>query len=197
MKRAALALLASSLTSIPGIASTVNWDGRLSAIKCDQIPAEFTLGENQHVREPELDGLCNCITERTNRGGWEINTLKEVKNGSEVSLMQRGAIKRFGDAVKYCSDGKYFDNVDMAQSADSETRTSTNDQVSVGTQKLLGFVGGGPIGIVIAPKVYQWVSGNLIAWLIIGAIVGGFSWNIQIGLIIMLAGMISKFISGK
>ncbi len=190
--------LAASLATVPGLASTTSWDGRLSTVSCDQLPGQFTLGENQRVPDSELESLCGCITERVGRGGWEIEELRKWEKGSgENKLLRGAAIKRFGDAVQYCSSGKFFENVGTTTPVSTNEDAKSNDQVSANTQRILGFVGGGPLGMVLAPTVYQWVSGNLIAWLVIGVVAGGIFWNIQIGLAVMIFGAISKFVSGK
>ena len=71
-------------------------------------------------------------------------------------------------------------------------RNEPNDYVSNKTLKILGFLGGGPLGIIVSQKVYYFFGGNLIIWVIIGSIFGSFLWYAQGALVVAVIALISK-----
>ena len=100
-----------AVTAAPVMASSVQWNGRLSAVKCNQIGKgmEFTLDIGQRVLNSEVDVLCSCIATNTNKRGWELPTIQKISEGQEVGFIKRnGALSRFGKAVETCSKGKYY-----------------------------------------------------------------------------------------
>ena len=72
---------------------------------------------------------------------------------------------------------------------------SRQDNLSTGTQQILGFLSGGFLGVIVAPLAYGFFGGNIIIWAIAGAFIGGFLWNLQLGLLFMIGSFISKIIS--
>jgi hypothetical protein len=182
----------------PSLASSVSWDGRLSEVQCSQFPGKFTLGENQKVEENEIEGLCGCISSRFREKGWELDTFQKISAGEQVNpLLQNAAIARFGKAVNYCSAGKYLESESLSDKDTSLSSAKETDQISYATQQILGFLGGGPLGIIVSPMVYNWVSGNLILWFGIGLVVGSIMWSFQAYLLFGLLGLVAAFISGK
>ena len=71
-------------------------------------------------------------------------------------------------------------------------RNQPNDYVSNKTLKILGFLGGGPLGIIVSPKVYYFFDGNLIIWVIIGSFFGTFLWYAQSALVVFVIALIAK-----
>ena len=198
MKKHLVILLLAIGVVTPSLASSVAWDGRLSVVQCNQFPAEFTLGENQKVEENETEGLCGCISSRFRENGWELDIFQKISAGEKVNpLLQNAAIARFGKAVTYCSAGKYLESVDELKKDTSLSSAKESDQISNATQQILGFLGGGPLGIIVSPMVYKWVSGNLVVWFGIGLVVGSIIWSIQISLLFGLLSFVAAFISGK
>ena len=196
-KNLAVLLLAIGIAA-PSLASSVSWDGRLSEVQCNQFPGKFTLGENQKVDENEIEGLCGCISSRFREKGWELDTFQKISAGEQVNpLLQNAAIARFGKAVNYCSAGKYLESENQLNKDTSLSSAKESDQISNATQQILGFLGGGPLGIIVSPLVYQWVSGNLVLWFGIGLVVGSIMWCIQTYLLFGLLSLVAAFISGK
>ena len=198
MKKTFAVLLLAIGIGTPSLASSVSWDGRLSEVQCNQFPGKFTLGENQKVEENELEGLCGCISSRFREKGWELDTFQKISAGEKVNpLLQNAAIARFGKAINYCSAGKYLESENQLNKDISLSSAKESDQISQATQQLLGFLGGGPLGIIVSPTVYQWVSGNLVLWFGIGLVVGSIMWSIQVYLLFGLLSFVAAFISGK
>ena len=71
-------------------------------------------------------------------------------------------------------------------------RNQQNDYVSEKTLKILGFLGGGPLGTIVSPKVYYFFDGNLVIWVIIGSVFGSFLWYAQGALVMLVIGLISQ-----
>lgn len=71
-------------------------------------------------------------------------------------------------------------------------RNQPNDYVSDKTLKILGFLGGGPLGIIVSPKVYYFFDGNLVIWVIIGSFFGSFLWYAQGALVMFAIALIGK-----
>jgi len=71
-------------------------------------------------------------------------------------------------------------------------RNQRNDYVSDKTLKILGFLGGGPLGIIVSPKVYFFFDGNLVIWVIIGSVFGSFLWYAQGALVMFVIALIAK-----
>ena len=71
-------------------------------------------------------------------------------------------------------------------------RNEPNDYVSNKTLKILGFLGGGPLGTIVSPKVYYFFDGNLVIWVIIGSIFGSFLWYAQGALVMFVIALIAK-----
>ena len=198
MKKNFAALLLVIGIATPSLASSVSWDGRLSEVQCNQFPGKFTLGENQKVEENEIEGLCGCISSRFREKGWELDTFQKISAGEQVNpLLQNAAIARFGKAVNYCSAGNYLESESHPNKDTSLSSAKETDRISNATQQILGFLGGGPLGIIVSPMVYDWVSGNLILWFGIGLVVGSIMWSIQAYLLFGLLGLVAAFISGK
>ena len=193
MRRLSLSILLSLSFAAPVLSSSVSWDGNISRLTCDQFgdKLEFTLDQGQKVPRSELKSLCSCIASETNQSGWEIPAIKKLAEGNDPGFIDKqGATYRFGQAVKYCSRGKYYQPASTS-SAPSSGRLSLN------TQRILGFVFGGPIGIFIWPIIYQFFAGNLVVSIILGLFVGGFSWSMSIYLPFMIIGLIASFVRGK
>ena len=74
-------------------------------------------------------------------------------------------------------------------------RNQPNDYVSDKTLKILGFLGGGPLGIIVSPKVYYFFDGNLVIWVIIGSVFGSFLWSAQGALLFFVIALIYKVIA--
>ena len=74
---------------------------------------------------------------------------------------------------------------------------SRQDNLSRGTQQILGFFSGGLLGIIVAPAAYNFFGGQIIIWAIAGVIVGGFLWNLQWMAIYMLGTLVSKIFSSE
>ena len=198
MKKHVAVLLLAIGVATPSLASSVVWDGRLSEVQCKQFPAKFTLGENQKVEENEIEGLCGCISSRFREKGWELDIFQKISAGEKVNpLLQNAAMARFGKAVNYCSAGKYLELENELKKDTSLSSVKESDQISNATQQILGFLGGGPLGIIVSPMVYKWVSGNLVVWFGIGLVVGSIIWSIQISLLFGLLSFVAAFISGK
>ena len=198
MKKHFVVLLLAIGVVTPSLASSVAWDGRLSEVQCNQFPAKFTLGENQKVEENDIEGLCGCISSRFRENGWELDIFQKISAGEKVNpLLQNAAIARFGKAVNYCSAGKYLESEDELKKDTSLSSAKESDQISNATQQILGFLGGGPLGIIVSPMVYKWVSGNLVVWFGIGLVVGSIIWSIQISLLFGLLSFVAAFISRK
>lgn len=73
-------------------------------------------------------------------------------------------------------------------------RNQQNDYVSEKTLKILGFLGGGPLGTIVSPKVYYFFDGNLVIWVIIGSVFGSFLWYAQGALVMLVIGLISQVV---
>jgi len=199
--RLAAALLLAA-TAAPVMASSVQWDGRLSAVKCDQIGngMEFTLDEGQRVPRSQVDAVCSCIATETNQKGWELKTLDKMSRGEEVGFIPRnGAISRFGKGVDTCTAGKYYQaSSPTTKPVRSEAPQQADpNRLSLRNQQILGFVGGGPIGILAGPAMYDALGGNLILWIIVGLFFGSALWSLSIYIPVMVIGGIVRFLSGK
>lgn len=181
----------------PAIAEqSIEWDeeSRLSQITCDGL-VRFTLDTNQRPTSQDLPSLCSCLAKETNQKGWEVETLNKLSAGEDVGfIMKNGAIARFGKAVDSCSADKYY-----LSSINSNVEANNQDgSVSLGSQRLLGFLGGGPIGIVVAPWAYNLFGKNIVVWIIAGVIIGGFIWQLSIVLFMSALSLLSSiFRSGK
>ena len=200
VKLAITFLLAAS--TAPVMASSVRWDGRLSALKCDQIGngMEFTLDEGQRVPSSQVDPVCSCIATETNQKGWELRTLDRMSRGEEVGFIPRnGVISRFGKAVDTCTAGKYYQaSSPTTKPFRSEApQQSDPNRLSLRNQQILGFVGGGPIGMLAGPAMYDALGGNLIVWIIVGLFFGSALWSLSIYIPVMVIGSIIRFLSGK
>lgn len=169
---------------------SIEWDeeSRLSRITCNGL-ATFTLDTNQRPTLRELPSLCNCLAKETNQKGWEIETLNKLSAGEDVGfIMKNGAIARFGKAVDSCSADKYY-----LSAINSNIEANNQDgSVSLGSQRLLGFLGGGPIGVVVAPWAYNFFGKNLVLWIIAGVLIGGFIWQLSIGLFLSALSLLSS-----
>ena len=197
-----IAALLAATVATPALASSVQWDGRLSALKCDQIGngMEFTLDEGQRVPSSQVDPVCSCIATETNQKGWELGTLDRMSRGEEVGFISRnGAISRFGKAVDRCTAGKYYKaSSKTAQPVSSQTPQQADpNRLSLRNQQILGFVGGGPIGILAGPAMYDALGGNLILWIIVGLFFGSALWSLSIYIPVMIIGSVIRFMSGK
>ena len=197
-----IAALLAATVATPALASSVQWDGRLSALKCDQIGngMEFTLDEGQRVPSSQVDPVCSCIATETNQKGWELGTLDRMSRGEEVGFISRnGAISRFGKAVDRCTAGKYYKaSSKTAQPVSSQTPQQADpNRLSLRNQQILGFVGGGPIGILAGPAMYDALGGNLILWIIVGLFFGSALWSLSIYIPVMIIGGIVRLFSGK
>ena len=98
-------------SSLPALANSVKWDGQLSVLKCDRIGngMEFTLNTGQKVPGSQVDSVCTCITNKTNKSGWELVTFEKLARGEKVGFIKRnGAIARFSQGVKACTEGKFY-----------------------------------------------------------------------------------------
>jgi len=193
MRRLSLSILLSLSFAAPVLSSSVSWDGNVSRLTCDQFGdrLEFTLDQGQKVPRSELKSLCSCIASETNQSGWEIPALKKLAQGDDPGFIDKqGATYRFGQAVKYCSRGKYY------QPAQTSANSS-GGRLSLNNQRILGFVFGGPIGIFVWPNIYQLFAGNLLVSIIVGVFFGGFSWSLSIYLPFMIIGLITSFVRGK
>ena len=186
----------------PALASSVQWNGRLSAVKCDQIGngMEFTLAEGQRVPRSQVHAVCSCIATETNQKGWELRTLARMSSGEEVGFIPRnGAISRFGKAVDTCTAGKYY----QASTTTTEPvrpaapQQADPNRLSLRNQQILGFVGGGPIGILAGPAMYDALGRNLILWIIVGLFFGSALWSLSIYIPVMIIGSVIRFLSGK
>ena len=71
-------------------------------------------------------------------------------------------------------------------------RNEPNDYVSNKTLKILGFLGGVPLGTIVSPKIYYFFDGNLVIWVIIGSIFGSFLWYAQGALVMFVIALIAK-----
>ena len=172
--------------------SSMEWEekSRLSAISCDGL-GTFTLNTNQRPSSSQLPSLCSCLIKETNQKGWEIDTLEKLNSGEEVGfIMKNGAIARFGQAVDSCSADKYYLSDNNLNDQDS----NQDEVVNLSTQRLLGFLGGGPIGVVVAPWAYNLFGRNLIAWIIAGVIIGGFLWQLSIVLFMSAFSLLSSIL---
>lgn len=168
--------------------NSVDWDGRVSVIKCEQIGGgmEFTLDINQKVPRSELRDLCSCIADETQQKGWELDALSKVASGQDINpITKAGAIGRFGKAVDYCSRGKFY------VSSEAATQPSS---LNTFTLRALGLLGGGPIGFFASPFVYELVGQNVIVWAIIGVVVGGPLWQLTIGVFGYLIMLLVAFV---
>ena len=197
-----IAALLAATVATPALASSVQWNGRLSAVKCDQIGngMEFTLDEGQRVPRSQVDAVCSCIATETNQKGWELRTLDRMSRGEEVGFIPRnGAISRFGKAVDSCTAGKYYQaSSTTARSVPSDAPVQADpNRLSLRNQQILGFVGGGPIGILAGPAMYDALGGNLILWIIVGLFFGSALWSLSIYIPVMVIGGIVRFLSGK
>ena len=197
-----IAALLATTVATPALASSVQWNGRLSAVKCDQIGngMEFTLDEGQRVPRSQVDAVCSCIATETNQKGWELRTLDRMSRGEEVGFIPRnGAISRFGKAVDSCTAGKYYQaSSKTAQPVSSQTPQQADpNRLSLRNQQILGFVGGGPIGILAGPAMYDALGGNLILWIIVGLFFGSALWSLSIYIPVMIIGGIVRLFSGK
>ena len=193
MRSVSLSILFCLAFATPALSSSVSWDGNVSRIACDQFgdKLEFTLDKGQNVPRSELEGLCSCIASETNQAGWEIPAIQRIAKGEDPGFLDKnGATYRFGQAVKYCSRGKFYQPV-------SKDDTKRTEGLSLSTQRILGFVFGGPIGIFSWPMLYQFFSGNLILAIIVGMFLGGISWSASIYIPMMLIAFVVSFIQGK
>ena len=86
-------------------------------------------------------------------------------------------------------------NINKQQTEKINYERENKDSVSKGTQQLLGFLGGGPLGVKLSPIVYNYFGGNLIIWALVGAIAGGFIWSIQVSLFIGILSAIGSIFS--
>lgn len=118
-----------------------------------------------------------------------------MNTGQDVGFIEKnGATARFGQVVNSCAAGRYY------LSGDNSALKVTNqtEGVNLGTQHLLGFLSAGPIGILIAPWAYNLFGGNLVVWIVVGVIAGGFLWNLTIGIAAYLvAALVQAFGSKK
>ena len=175
---------------------SIKWNeqSRVSEITCKGL-GTFTLGTNQRPSSRELPSLCSCLIKETKQKGWEIETLDKLNSGEEVGfIMKNGAIARFGQAVDSCSADKYY----LSRNNSKEQISNKDEDINLGSQRLLGFVGGGPIGIVVAPWAYNLFGKNIVVWIIAGVIIGGFIWQLTIVLFISALSLLSSiFRSGK
>ena len=197
-----IAALLATTVATPALASSVQWNGRLSAVKCDQIGngMEFTLDEGQRVPRSQVDAVCSCIATETNQKGWELRTLDRMSRGEEVGFIPRnGAISRFGKAVETCTTGKYYQaSYTTTKPVRSEAQQQVDpNRLSLRNQQILGFVGGGPIGIFAGPAMYDALGGNLILWIIVGLFFGSALWSLSIYIPVMIIGGIVRLFSGK
>lgn len=176
----ATAVGASFITSnsaFPEERNFVKWhsESRVAEISCDGL-ATFTLDTNQRPTQSEHPSLCSCLIRKTNQKGWELDVLSKLNSGVDTSFIERsGAIARFGQAVDSCTAGKYYLSPPERDNNDEQEV----DKLLTGSKQLLGFLAGGPIGLVLAPHAYDLFGGNLVVWIIAGAISGGFLWNIK------------------
>ena len=193
-------IIGSSLMTIASVAEPkeeplIEWDenSRVSQITCEGL-ATFTLGVNQRPTQRDLPPLCNCLIKETNQKGWELAALKQLNSGEDPGFIKRnGAIARFGQAVDSCTSDKYYlSSTDSIVEVDSK-----GDGLNLGSKRLLGFLGGGPIGALIAPIAFDFFGGNLVIWIIAGVVVGGFLWQLSIGLVIAVVGSISSLFGPK
>ena len=193
MRHLSLSALLLLSVAAPALSSSVSWDGTVSRVSCDQFGAkmEFTLDKGQNVPRSQLEDLCSCIASETNQAGWEIPAIRKLAKGEDPGFIDKnGAIHRFGQAVKYCSSGKFYQPV-------SSANHKQEDLLSLNTQRVLGFVFGGPIGIFGWPILYQSFSGNLILTILVGLFLGGISWSASIYIPMMLIALVVGFIRGK
>ena len=193
MRHLSLSILFWLSIAAPALSSSVSWDGNVSRISCDQFgdQVEFTLDNGQNVPRSQLDDLCSCIASETDQAGWEIPAIQKLAKGEDPGFIDKnGATYRFGQAVKYCSSGKFYQAV-------SSANPKQEDFLSLTTQRILGFVFGGPIGIFGWPILYQFFSGNLILAILVGLFLGSISWSASIYIPMMLIALIVGFIKGK
>ena len=85
---------------------------------------------------------------------------------------------------------KHIKNINFSE--EISYKNQRNDYVSDKTLKILGFLGGGPLGIIVSPKVYFFFDGNLVIWVIIGSVFGSFLWYAQGALVLSVIALIAK-----
>jgi hypothetical protein len=169
---------------------SIEWDekSRLSLITCNGL-GTFTLDTNQRPTSRELPSLCSCLAKETNQKGWEIETLNKLSAGEDVGLiMKNGAMARFGKAVDSCSADKYY----LSATNSNGENNNQDESMSLGSQHFLGFLGGGPIGVLVAPWAYNFFGKNLVVWIIAGVIVGGFLWQLSLFLFLGALSLLSS-----
>jgi len=182
-------LIAAAATSARA-ESSMEWDekSRLSVITCDGLMT-FTLNTNQRPSLREIPSLCSCLIEETNQKGWEIETLNKINSGEEVGfIMKNGAIARFGQAVDSCSADKYY----LTDNNSNKQDSNQDEVVNLSTQRFLGFLGGGPIGVVVSPWAYNLFCKNLVILIIALVVIGGFLWQLSIGIFISALSLLSS-----
>ena len=172
-------------------AQSIEWDeqSRVSKVSCSGL-GTFTLDSNQRPTPRELPSLCSCLVKETNQKGWEVETLNKLSTGEDVGfIMKNGAIARFGQAVDSCTADKYYLSV-----SNSINEVATQDEaVNLTSQRILGLISAGPIGIVVAPWAYNFFGQNLVAWIVAGVIIGGFIWQLSIVLFVSALSLLSSF----
>ena len=176
-------------------AQSIKWDeqSRIAAITCDGL-GTFTLGANQRPMPRELPSLCSCLTKETNQKGWELAALNKLNSGEDPGFIEKhGAIARFGQAVDKCAADKYF----LSSINSTDDIDNKSEKINTGTQRVLGLLSGGPLGLVIAPWAYDLFGGNVVAWIIAGVIIGGLLWNLTIGFIAVSVGNILTAFDSK
>lgn len=168
--------LASASMFASSMAATVNWDGRVTAINCDEPIPEFTGGSNHRYSRRSAEEFCSCIWKEVNVSGWERGALQRIQEGEDPGSIETAAVlSRFSAAVKECETGKYQLASDQPSAAISG-QLERSPSISLNVQRVLGFIGGGILGIWVAPQIYIWVNGNVIIWLVVGLIAGWPLW---------------------
>lgn len=166
---------------------------KAAAITCDGL-GTFTLGANQRPMPRELPSLCSCLTKETNQKGWELAALNKLNSGEDPGFIEKhGAIARFGQAVDKCAADKYF----LSSINSTDDIDNKSEKINTGSQRVLGLLSGGPLGLVIAPWAYDLFGGNVVAWIIAGVIIGGLLWNLTIGFIAVSVGNILTAFDSK
>ena len=176
-------------------AQSIEWDeqSRVSKISCSGL-GTFTLDTNQRPTSRDLPSLCSCLVKETNQKGWEVETLNKLSAGKDVGfIMKNGAIARFGQAVDSCTADKYYLSVNNP----TNEVAAQDEAVNLSSQRFLGFLSAGPIGIVVAPWAYNFFGKNLVAWIIAGVIIGGFTWQLSIILFVSALSWLSSFFGSK
>lgn len=177
MHRIVLVILFVISLALPTIASSTNWDGKISAFQCDQNPnIEMTLGEGQQIKEEKLRLLCTCIwDDKINVGGWEREALAQIGSGKDPGFVKsQGAMGRLYKAVKACSPGTYVQVAKPGYVVAPENEQMKSNWFPA----ILGLVTGGPFGFFVAPLILVLVGSNYVLWTIIGVFAGPLLWQI-------------------